>query len=217
MIFVTVALLILVMLAVIYVFLVMPRAVDSADMDLQSTDYALRGLHSSRVPENSLSAFALAKDSGYGIALDLRLSSDGYIFVFRDEDLFRLCGVNKRFCELSAAEIRALRISNTGEKIPLLSEVLALVDGQVPLLIEIKSSPDAPKLCKKLAEILDTYSGAFALQSFEPRVLEFFKKYRPRFARGQMVTRASAKKPNPNVPKNPFARFARFHLLTNII
>lgn len=217
MIIATVALLVIVMLAVVYAFLVMPRAVDSADMDLQSTDYALRGLHSQSIPENSLSAFALAKQAGYGIALDLRLSSDGNIFVFRDEDLTRLCGIKKDFCELSSREIKALYIKNSNERIPLLTEVLSLVDGHVPLLIEIKNSPDADKLCRALAEILDTYSGAFAIQSFEPRILEFFKKYRPRFARGQMVTKYTKGRATDGAPKNALLKFARFHMLTNII
>lgn len=204
--------LILIMLAVVYVFLVMPRAVDRADMDLQSTDYAHRGLHSPNVPENSLWAFSLAKDAGYGIELDVRLSADRQIFVFHDEDLFRLCGIKKKLCELTSAEIKKLRLNNTNQSIPLLTEVLALVDGHVPLLIEIKNSPDTPRLCKLLSELLDTYSGAFALQSFDPRVLGFFKKYRPRFARGQLVTKLTAKE-----VKNPFLRIALFHQFTNII
>ena len=73
---------VLVIAAVIYVFLTMPRVADAADMELQSTDYAHRGLHSKDVPENSLAAFTLARDEGYGIELDVRLSADGQIFVF---------------------------------------------------------------------------------------------------------------------------------------
>ena len=78
-----------VLIAVVYIFLIMPRVVDRADMDLLSTDYAHRGLHSSTVPENSLAAFSAACDAGYGIELDVQMSRDGKIFVFHDDTLER--------------------------------------------------------------------------------------------------------------------------------
>jgi len=210
---------VIVTLAVIYVFLVMPRVADAADMELQSTDYAHRGLHSKAVPENSLTAFTLARDAGYGIELDVRMSADGKIFVFHDEHLRRMCGINKNLSDMTAAQIRSVYLTGGRERIPLLTEVLDLIEGRVPLLIEIKPSKNQFQLCKRLSLILDTYSGAFAVQSFDPRILEYFKKYRPRFARGQLVTKivASKDKNDLSTPQNPFVRFALTHMLTNVL
>lgn len=190
----------------------MPRVADAADMELQSTDYAHRGLHSKAVPENSLSAFTLARDAGYGIELDVRMSADGKIFVFHDEDLRRMCGVNKKLFDMTAAQIRSVYLTGGRERIPLLTEVLDMVEGRVPLLIEIKPSKNQFQLCKRLSLILDTYSGAFAVQSFDPRILEYFKKYRPRFARGQLVSKIS-----PSAEIGRLACFATNHMLTNVL
>lgn len=207
---------VLVIAAVIYVFLTMPRVADAADMELQSTDYAHRGLHSKDVPENSLAAFTLARDEGYGIELDVRLSADGQIFVFHDESLSRMCGINKRISNMSAAQIRSVYLKGGRERIPMLSEVLDIIEGRVPLLIEIKSAKNQFELCKRLALLLDTYPGAFAIQSFDPRVLQFFKKYRPRFARGQLVSKIRPSKDKSQGPGR-FACFALNHMLTNVL
>lgn len=209
----------IVIFAVIYVFLTMPRTADSADMELQSTDYAHRGLHSATVPENSLTAFTLARDAGYGIELDVRMSSDGRIFVFHDKNLLRMCGIDKELSDMTYIQIRSLRLKDGIERIPLLTEVLELVEGRVPLLIEVKSAENQFALCKRLCLIMDNYSGAFAIQSFNPQILGYFKKYRPRFARGQLVTkiRSSDSKNDTTVPKNPWVCFALTHMLTNVM
>lgn len=216
----TVVLLIVVIFAVSYVFLVMPRVADGADMDLQSTDYAHRGLHGKGIPENSMAAFKAAIDHGYGIELDLRISSDGQIFVFHDESLLRVCGIEKNFSQLSSRDIRKLFLFGSNQKIPLLTDVLDVTDGQVPLLIDVKPQKNVASLCKRLCIILDGYGGAFAIQSSEPSILNFFKKYRPRYARGQVVKRAAGRKDSKDggsVSARPFSGFARTHMLTNII
>lgn len=208
-----------VLIAVVYIFLIMPRVVDRADMDLLSTDYAHRGLHSSTVPENSLAAFSAACDAGYGIELDVQMSRDGKIFVFHDDTLERMCGIKKRIQSMTSAEISAYTLAKTAEKIPLITDVLELVDGKVPLLIEIKYADNSISLCKKLSLILDTYPGAFAIQSFDPTILSFFKKYRPRFARGQLVTKFTLKNTKREAPRKMpfFIRFSLTHMLTNVI
>lgn len=214
----TIVLLVLIILAVIYVFMVMPRVTDGADMDMQSADYAHRGLHGKGIPENSLAAFKEARDLGYGIELDLRMSADGEIFVFHDDSLRRMCGVNGKISEMKSSEIKSLRLCKTAEHIPTLKELLALVDGQVPLLIEIKPDSNTPALCKKLCLIMDGYGGAFAIESCDPAVLIFFRKYRPRYARGQLVSKftlADAAK-DKRIPKNRFKLFALTHLFTNV-
>lgn len=197
-------------LAVAYVFLVMPRAVDGADMDLQSTDYASNGLWSKNVPKASTEAFRLAKELGYGVEISLALSRDGEIFVVSDEDLYRLCGSHKKLSSLSSAQIYALR-PGIGYLLPRLCDLLSLIDGNVPILIEIKSDESTPTLCKKLCHVLDGYHGAFAIESIDPRVLEFFKKYRPRYARGQITASRS------DMPTGAFSRFMLRHLFVNIV
>lgn len=208
----------IVILIVIYIFLTLPRVFDSANMDLLATDYAHRGLHDESIPENSLAAYSNAIDNGYGIEIDVQLSSDGEIFVFHDSTATRMCGVDKKISEMTADEIKSLRLLNTDEHIPTLAEVLTLVDAKVPLLIEVKYYAQTKKLCELLADALDVYYGSFAIQSFDPRILRYFKKYRPRFARGQLV----AKKPKRNEKKevdsqNPIVTFLLNHLLLNVL
>ena len=65
-------------------------------------DYAHRGLHGDGVPENSLEAFELACQAGFGIELDVQLSSDGEVVVFHDYTLNRMTGVDKKLCERSS-------------------------------------------------------------------------------------------------------------------
>ncbi|MBQ9112208.1 MAG: glycerophosphodiester phosphodiesterase [Clostridia bacterium] len=211
---ITVAVLLAVIAAVTYIFLMMPRVTDRADMDLLTTDYAHRGLWDTANPENSLAAFALAVKHGYGIELDVRLSSDGEIMVFHDATLKRMCGIDKKLGDLSCAELKTCRLLDSGMTVPTLDEVLALVDGKVPLLIEIKGEGKEEALCRKVAERMDTYSGAFAVQSFSPLALSWFKSYRPRFARGQLVSKM--KKSNSS-KHNFLVRFMLSNLLLNIL
>ena len=186
---ITVVFLLAVIVGVVFIFLIMPRVSDRADMDMLIADYTHRGLHSKQFPENSLPAFQLAVDHGFGIELDAQLSSDGEIMVFHDYTLKRMCGINSRISVNKCKTLCSLRLGGTEHTIPTLEQVLTLVDGRVPLLIEIKGEGKEEALCRRLAETLDMYPGAFAIQSFNPQVLRWFKKYRPRFARGQLVTK----------------------------
>ena len=208
----------IVIFAVLYVFLTLPRVFDSANMDLLKIDYAHRGLHGNGIPENSLAAYSNAIDNGYGIEIDVQLSSDGEIFVFHDHSAARMCGIDKKLSEMTAEEIKTLRLADTDEHIPTLAEVLTLVDARGPLLIEVKYYAETTKLCTLLAEALDSYDGSFAVQSFDPRVLRYFKKYRPRFARGQLVTKAAKRSERKGTDaQNPFVSFLLNHLLLNVL
>lgn len=178
-------------LIIFYLFLILPRVSGGADMELLRTDFAHRGLWDATSPENSLSAFAKAVQSGYGIELDVRLSKDGHIMVFHDETLRRMCGVDRRISDMTRAELSALRLSGTGETIPTLPEVLRLVRGRVPLMIEIKGDRPDEDLCRRLSALLDTYRGAFCIESFSPLIVGWFKSYRPGYARGQLVTKTT--------------------------
>ena len=161
------AILIFLLLAVGYISLILPRLVDRADMSGLDVDYAHRGLHGGDVPENSLAAFEKAAEKRYGIELDVQLTKDGVPVVFHDDSLLRVCGVDRllRDCELS--ELRQFRLSGSEkETIPTFAEVLELVDGRVPLLVELKTG--SAGLVRAVVPMLDEYNGSFCVESFDP-------------------------------------------------
>ena len=213
MIYVLIALLILIIIIVVYISLIMPRTVDGADMDMLSCDFAHRGLWNETVPENSLAAFMLAAKSGYGIELDIQLSKDGRIVVFHDYNLKRMCGVNRSVSDMTLEELKECRLLGTNQQIPTLVEVLQLIDGKVPLLIELKGEDLDTTLCSKVAKLLDNYRGVFCVESFNPMILSWFKSYRPRYARGQLVTDCIKEKRKGN----KILSFALSNMLLNFL
>ncbi len=153
--------------------------------------FAHRGLHDGRkvAPENSLAAFARAADEGWGIELDIQLSRDRQVVVFHDASLNRMCGICGRVRDYTYEELRALRLGESEERIPLFSDVLRLVDGRVPLIVELKGTGGFdPVLAEKAADLLDHYSGEYAVESFHPRYVYWFRRHRPLVRRGQLCT-----------------------------
>ena len=172
-----------------FLFVVMPRRRREATEPFLKVAYAHRGLWGRGVAENSLSAFRLAKEKGYGIELDVQLSSDGEVVVFHDESLLRVTGCDAFVYEKDLAFLKTLRLSSTEDTVPTLREVLELIDGRVPLLVEIKSDHKWQMICEKAAEILDGYAGAYLVESFHPFCVAWFRKHRPSVVRGQLSTR----------------------------
>lgn len=150
--------------------------------------YAHRGLHGKEIPENSLAAFKAAIDKGFGIELDVQLSSDGTVMVFHDYDLSRMTGISKKLCSLSANELKALSLANTDQYIPAFEEVLATVNGAVPLLVELKGETLDASLCPKVAQLLKNYKGDYCIESFNPFLLKEMRKYLPNAYYGQLYT-----------------------------
>jgi len=150
--------------------------------------FAHRGLHTNDqiVPENSMLAFARAIKEGYAIELDVQLSADEKVIVFHDDDIFRMTGTNKNLAEMDWDHLKELSLLDSSQHIPLFEDVLSFVAGQVPLLIEIKSRSRVGKLEKTLLNILKSYSGPFAIQSFNPFTVGYFKKMAPEIIRGQL-------------------------------
>ncbi|HEY8443475.1 MAG TPA: glycerophosphodiester phosphodiesterase [Clostridia bacterium] len=153
---------------------------------LFSKPIAHRGLHNAEAPENTLAAFKRAKDAGYPIELDLRIIDDGTIVVFHDEKLSRLTGSDGYVTNLVKEKLKDYKILKTEEHIPTFEEALELVNGQVPLLIEIKNEHKVGALEKRVFEILKSYEGEYAVQSFNPYSIEFFKMHAPHIMRGQL-------------------------------
>ena len=162
---------------VIVYFLVLVRPPKrTAPDEILMRDYAHRGLHGENVPENSLTAFENACKAGYGIELDVQLSRDGVVMVFHDYSLLRMTGRDQKLSELDAAELTAICLMETTETVPTFEQVLELVDGRVPLLVELKGEELDVSLCEKVAELLGNYKGAYCIESFNPLLVGNMKK-----------------------------------------
>ena len=177
------------LLAAPFVLLAPGQAADSKKAPFLGRNFAHRGLHSEdqSVPENSMKAFALAAETGYGMELDVQLSKDGQVVVFHDDTLDRACGVASRVDELDYDELKQLPLFGTDERIPLFSEVLALVYGRTPLIVELKTGCRNNELCETTWALLRTYPGAYCIESFHPMIVAWFRFHAPTVLRGQLA------------------------------
>lgn len=172
--------------------------------------FAHRGLHDADIVENTLGAFENAKDAGYGIELDVRLTADKEVVVFHDDSLLRVAGRNETIARLSSDEVSAVNLFGTDAHVPLFSDVVSILKD-TPLLVELKSdTSDVAELASKTATLLDTYHGPYAIESFNPFILSWFKANRPQVLRGQLVMRKELPKSQP-AP----VRFILAHMLFN--
>ena len=148
---------------------------------LTQWEYAHRGLHSEGVPENSLAAARLAIARGLGIECDIQRSFDDVPMVFHDWELVRLTDAEGEFEQRTKDELKEINYRGSEERIATLPDLLELVAGRVPLLIEIKSKTgyDVEKSCEAVAAELVSYSGEHAVMSFDPRVARWFHKHSP--------------------------------------
>ena len=153
---------------------------------LFSKPIAHRGLHDKNAPENTLAAFSKAIEAGYPIELDLRIIDDGTVVVFHVEKLSRLTGSDGYITNLVKQKLKDYKILKSDQHIPTFEQTLELINGQVPLLIEIKNSNKVGILERKVLEILKGYDGEYAVHSFNPYTVEYFKKYAPQIPRGQL-------------------------------
>ena len=174
---------------IIYMSAIMPRMTHRPDYSsLMGYYYAHRGLHdnSSDAPENSIPAFLKAVGSGYGIELDVQLTKDRIPVVFHDDTLKRVCGISGSVKDYTYTELSQFHLFDTEETIPKLSDVLALVDGQVPLIIEIKFPENPTTVCQYTEFVLRNYKGTYCIESFHPLAVKWFKDHRPELIRGQL-------------------------------
>lgn len=152
-------------------------------------NFAHRGLHRAdrSVPENSLEAFRLAGEAGYGAELDVQLSKDGQVVVFHDDTLDRVCSVHGRVDAFPYEELRQMSLCGTEQHIPLFSRVLEVFGGRGPLIVELKTGPRNRELCEKTLALLEGYRGAVCIESFDPRIVAWFRRHAPRLLRGQLA------------------------------
>lgn len=154
---------------------------------LVETPIAHCGLHGKGVPENSLAAISKAIEKGYACEIDVHLLADNTVAVFHDESLARMTGNDGYLKYLSREDLKALKLKDSKETIPTLNEVLELVAGRIPLLIEIKNPHKVGKLEQAVIDILKKYKGEYAIQSFNPFSLAYFKEHAPNMLRGQLA------------------------------
>ncbi len=177
---------IIALLVIVYLILIKPASTRRIDMSAYGNKFAHRGLWDAKSPENSLAAFKKAVDAGYGIEFDIHKTRDGHVVVFHDDTLVRMCGVEGRIEDKTLAELRELRLLGSDQGIPTLQELLALVDGRVPLLVELKGAALDTSLCPVANEILSQYKGPYIIESFNPLLVRWYYKNRPDVVRGQL-------------------------------
>ena len=159
---------------------------DIFDSWLVCQPIAHRGLHDKDIPENSLPAFQNAIDNGYAIELDVQMIADGTLVVFHDDSLSRLTNNDGYLKFLNKSDLEILTLKGSKEKIPTLEDVLLFIKGQTPILIEIKNKGKVGQLEQKVIDLLKDYKGEFAVQSFNPFSLNYFKHHAPSILRGQL-------------------------------
>ncbi|MCR5398552.1 MAG: glycerophosphodiester phosphodiesterase [Lachnospiraceae bacterium] len=155
--------------------------------DFKGRMYAHRGLHQPGVPENSMAAFKLAVEGGYGVELDVQFTKDHHIVVFHDANLKRMCGVNKRVRDCTYEELQGYRLQDTDQTIPLFTDVLEVL-GETTLICEIKNHNGNRnnRLCRETYEALCRYKGKYCIESFSPFLVGWFRNNHPEVIRGQL-------------------------------
>jgi len=159
--------------------------------DFLTRPIAHRGLH--RVhdgrPENSRAAVLAAVELGYGVEIDLQLTADEKALVFHDYDLGRLTHAIGRVRDRKASDLASINLTGGDSGPPLLADVLDIVDGRVPLLIELKDQDgalgeDVGPLETAVARDLDGYGGPVAVMSFNPHSVSALQTLSPEIPRG---------------------------------
>lgn len=194
--------------AVLYLLMIMPRIFRKPDMvPFQGWLYAHRGLHCNgpeggdsktetgeavrsfapEAPENSLRAFQKAVEAGFGIEMDVQLTKDRIPVVFHDFTLKRVCSREGKVCDYTYEELRQFPLYGSDQRIPKFEDVLKLVDGKVPLIVELKIEAADLSVCPAADKLLAEYRGAYCIESFNPLGLIWYRRHRGRVVRGQLA------------------------------
>ena len=204
MLFIKVLCIVLVVLAILYLLMIMPRMIGRPDRKPHlDVLYAHRGLHdnASDAPENTMAAFKKAVDAGFGIECDVQLSKDGVPVIFHDFTLQR-CARREdgnvpegKVIDYTYEELQQFHILDSDEKIPKFEDFLKLVDGKVPLIVELKIELKDLSVCPKVDSLLKDYKGVYCIESFNPLGVFWYRKNRPHIMRGQLSDEFHKDKP----------------------
>ena len=167
---------------------------------------AHRGIHNKYIKGNSLVAIDMAITKNYPIEFDVTLTKDNVVILCHDS--YIKCG-DKNYI-ISKHDF--FKLKSVCQELVTLEEVLKLVSGNVPLLIEIKPYTKGNKIEKEVVKLLDGYNGYFAIQSFSPFIIYWFKKNRPNYIRGQLLTNIY----NYNFIVNSVYKYMLFNKFTNL-
>jgi glycerophosphoryl diester phosphodiesterase len=151
---------------------------------------AHRGLHAAKagVVENAQPAFDRAARHGFNLELDVHLSADGGVIVFHDDTLDRLTAATGKLRHYQTAELTSLTLGGTKATIPTLEQVLELVAGRCGILVELKTeTANDDQLEQAVARLLKTYAGPVAVQSFNPKTIDWFARHFPQIPRGLLA------------------------------
>ena len=169
----TAVIIILIVLFLLWMLALRCRKNHPAWDTLRKFRYAHRGLHNSAegIPENSMAAFRLAAEQGYGIELDIHLTRDGRLAVIHDNSLLRTAGVDVKAKDLTAEELSQYRLEGTEEKIPFLEDVLPLFEGKAPVIVELKVEGNSAPLAEAACKVLDGFKVDYCIESFHPQAI----------------------------------------------
>lgn len=154
--------------------------------DFQNHVYAHRGYYNDDFPENTIGAFARAVNHGYGIELDVQITKDHQVVVCHDYNLLRASGKDLEIDQHSYDELKQISLFNKDCHLPLFQEVLDVVNGKVPLIVEIKQKAFDCTTCVLVQKILDQYQGMYVVESFNPIAMNWYLKHQPALIRGQL-------------------------------
>lgn len=205
----------LILLLFLYLYTIKPNK--KRDMDfLLGYYYSHRGIHDNKGnnPENSLPAFKIALEKGFGIEFDVQVTKDNIPVIFHDNKLLRVCALDSIIKDYTLEELRDIKLFNSEESIPTLKEVLDIVDGKLPLIVEIKNDTTDVSDTEYIAEVLDKYKGDYVVESFNPLAVTWYKKNRPLIIRGQL---SSYFKKSHHSFKRRFRDFFLENLMTNFL
>lgn len=202
-------------LAILYLLAIMPRIIHRPDTSLfRKVYFAHRGLHDNAgdAPENSMAAFRKAVAAGLGMELDVQVTKDGVPVIFHDFKLERICGVEGKVADHTFEELQAYTLCQSKERIPRFSDLLEMVDGRVPLIVEIKAETADVSCCAAIDKLLRAYQGAYCIESFNPMVLWWFRRNHGNVVRGQLSSNFRREGEYWNI-----LYFAMTHLLFNFL
>lgn len=159
---------------------------------LTHTPFAQRGLHGSRMVENSRAAIEAAANAGYGVQIDVQFSLDGAAFVYRDNTLERMTGETGQLRHYTSKQLAQIQLNGSDETIPQLGEILRIVNGRVPVLVELRAvEGHVSQLCVAVRHALETYRGESAVMSLHGEVPRWFAAHGERITRGLIMSDSS--------------------------